>query len=46
MPEFLKMTDEKTAFLLSIFYDEDHQKIIKIMSEYKSHEWIEKFLEK
>jgi len=39
------MTDEETTFLLSVFDDEDHKKIIEIMNNYDSNKWIEKFLE-
>ena len=42
----LKMADEEMTFLLSIFEDDDHKKIIEIMKNYNSNEWIEKFLEK
>ena len=41
----LKVTDEETTFLLSVFDDDDHKKIIEIMRKYDSSEWIEKFLE-
>ena len=39
------MIKDEKDFLLAIFDEKDHQKIIEIMSNYDSNEWIERYLE-
>ena len=39
------MIKNEKDFLLAIFDEEDHQKIIEIINKYDSNEWIERFLE-